>query len=124
MSGFGSGRCRHSSNRTVIYRICWPFATDQQTNAIQLRQLGVAYELLEVRTGHGLRPIYRLGRAPKGTLEALREELDDILSKAFGEDGKNKRRKVEEVGRQLRHAWDEGGLARRNLEDFANAVGI
>ena len=108
----------------TIDRICWPFATDQQINAIQLQQLGVAYELIEVRTGPGLRPIHRLRRGPDGTLKALRQEVDDVLMKAFGEDGKAKRRRVEELGRLSRPAWEEGGSAWRSMEEFARLAGI
>lgn len=87
-------------------------------------KLDVAYELLEVRTGDGLRPIYRTGTAPEGTPEALRREIDDVLSKAFGQDGTEKRRNVERLKGEFTRAWEEESFARRNLDDFARFAGL
>ena len=70
--------------------------------------LDVAYELFEVRTGeYGLKPIHRLGRAPIGTIEAVREEAHDILEKAFGEDGARKRASMKVLSEKIGRAWDE-----------------
>ncbi|PIL36220.1 hypothetical protein GSI_01881 [Ganoderma sinense ZZ0214-1] len=57
-------------------------------NTIHLTKiLDTGYELLEVRTGHGLRPIYRNGKTPSGTVEAVKAEVTDVLKRAFGEEG-------------------------------------
>ena len=38
--------------------------------------LGIGYELFEVRNEHGLKPIHRLGDTkPRGTIESVREEV-------------------------------------------------
>ena len=55
----------------------------------------MGYELLEVRTGHGLKPIYRTGYTPKGTIEAIQAEARDVLTKAFGADGGVEAREAE-----------------------------
>lgn len=53
--------------------------------------LNVAYELVEVRTGKGLLPLYRTGKAPIATVDAVRDEARRVLENAWGEDGKTKR---------------------------------
>ena len=106
-------------NLLLIPRICWPFGADQTTNAARLSVLDVSYELFEVRTGeYGLKAVHRLGRAPIGTLEAVREEAHDVLDKAFGEDGARKRANIKLLSQRIRKAWDESGSARRELCRF------
>ena len=107
-------------NLLSTLRICWPFAADQPTNAARLSSvLYVAYELFEVRTGeNGLKPIRRLGRAPVGTIEAVREEAHTVLDKAFGADGAGKRANAQALAREAAKAWDEEGPARRDLRRF------
>ena len=63
-----------------------PYYTgDQPTNAVRIAEiLQIGYELLEVRSGHGLKPIHRTGYTPKGTVEALQAEVREVLAKAFG----------------------------------------
>lgn len=103
--------------------ICWPFAAEQPLNAIQLTEnLGVAYELLEVRTGDGLRPIYRTGKAPAGTLDAVRAEAAAVLDKAFGADGEAKRAKVRELRETSLRLWAPDGAAARAGEDLLDSL--
>ncbi|OCH84632.1 UDP-Glycosyltransferase/glycogen phosphorylase [Obba rivulosa] len=100
--------------------ICWPFIADQPINAVHLSDnLQVAYELIEVRTGErGLNSIYRNGRVPKGTVEAVRDEARDVLVKAFGEDGRQKRANLERLQQAFAQAWQEGGSSRRAITDW------
>ncbi|TCD68440.1 hypothetical protein EIP91_010726 [Steccherinum ochraceum] len=92
--------------------IAWPFHVDQPANAVHLTDnLEIAYELYEVRTGNGTKPTYRTGKAPVGTLEALRAEAHEVLDKAFGEDGARKRANVQKLRAQILRAWDKGGSA-------------
>ncbi|KAI0675345.1 UDP-Glycosyltransferase/glycogen phosphorylase [Trametes maxima] len=103
--------------------ICWPFLGDQPVNTILLSEtLDAAYELLEVRTGNGLRTIYRTGKAPTGTLDAIREEARSVLGKAFGEDGKRKRANLLTIKARLDKAWVDGGVAKRDVEAFLDSV--
>ena len=86
-------------------------------NAIHLTDhIGAAYELIEVRNGAGLGPILRNGKTPTGTLDAVKEEMRDVLDRAFGEDGEKKREKVRELRNTLQAAWSEGGIARKEVE--------
>ncbi|KAI0327385.1 UDP-Glycosyltransferase/glycogen phosphorylase [Cubamyces sp. BRFM 1775] len=115
----------HGGHNTVlecIYSgvpmIVWPIAVDQATNAVHLtHNLNIAYELLEVRHGHGLGPIHRMPKKKLvGTIDAVRDELTDVLVQAFGEDGAAKRARLEGLQRALREAWGEKGVARTETE--------
>ncbi|KAI0630403.1 UDP-Glycosyltransferase/glycogen phosphorylase [Trametes polyzona] len=103
--------------------ICWPFLGDQPVNAILLAErYEAAYELLEVRTGDGLRPVFRTGRAPAGTLDAVRAEARDVLARAFGEDGARKRARLRALKARLDKAWEDGGASRRDVEAFLDSL--
>ncbi|CDO69639.1 Glycosyltransferase Family 1 protein [Trametes cinnabarina] len=99
--------------------IFWPIAADQPTNALYLSEIrNVAYELLEVRNGTGLGMIHRTGYTPSGTLDAVRDELRDVLARAFGMDGEMKRSRLQELRKTLAQAWSETGVARKETEEF------
>lgn len=104
-------------------RICWPFHADQPINASYLTQsLNVGYELIEVRTGKGMLPLYRTGKAPAGTFEALRTEALDVLAKAWGEDGNIKRENMRRLQTEVCEAWEGNGPASMEMEKFIEAV--
>ncbi|KAI5116763.1 hypothetical protein M0805_004980 [Coniferiporia weirii] len=125
-TGWFVSHCGHNSvNESLaegVPLICWPTMADQPQNAAQLTRLNVSYELFEVRTGtYGLRPVHRLGRAPVGTLEALREETRDVMARAFGADGREKRRNAERIRDEISGSWKEDGYCWkeiRGLLDF------
>ncbi|KAM5530977.1 hypothetical protein V8D89_015359 [Ganoderma adspersum] len=103
--------------------IGWPFIGDQPLNTIHLTEtLDTGYELLEVRTGHGLRPIYRNGKTLTGTVEAVRAEVADVLKRAFGEEGKAKRARLLALKERLDAAWGEGGASRKDVEAFLDTL--
>ncbi|KAI0633619.1 UDP-Glycosyltransferase/glycogen phosphorylase [Trametes polyzona] len=104
--------------------ILWPFGADQPLNAVHISdQLQIGYELLEVRTGpSGLHPIYRNGRKPIGTIEALKAEAHDILTKAYGPDGEEKRKRLATLSHAVNHQWDEGGAALRDVKSFLDSL--
>ena len=105
-------------------RICWPYNGDQPTNAVNVAYVHEAgYELFEVRTGLGLRPIHRLGdTAPRGTLEAVREEVKEVLDKARGKDGEAKRAKAKWFSEQFAKTWAEGGEGWRELKKVVDRI--
>ena len=109
--------------RSRLHRILWPFAADQPHNAVHVSEtLGIGYELLEVRSGHGLKPIFRTGYTPKGTIDALKREAREVLGKAFGEAGKTKRARIEALREEVMREWDVGGAARRDAETFLGTL--
>ncbi|KAI0745365.1 UDP-Glycosyltransferase/glycogen phosphorylase [Earliella scabrosa] len=99
-----------------VPQIFWPFTGDQPLNAIHYTDnLQIGYELLEVRSGHGLKPIYRTGYTPKGTIEAVKAEAREVLAKAFGEDGAQKRARLQELRKKVTSEWEEGGSSKRDV---------
>lgn len=83
----------------------------------------VAYELLEVRTGHnGLKPLYRTGKAPVNTLDALKAEAREVLDKAFGVDGVRKRANMKKLHAEVLVAWEKGGSAEVDLSRFLEGL--
>ena len=84
--------------------------------------LNVAYELIEVRHGTGAGKIYRNGRTPIGTIDAVKAEVRDVLERAFGEDGAQKRANLLELRKTLQAAWAEEGVARREVEAFLDDI--
>ena len=104
-------------------RILWPFGGDQPQNAVHIAdQLQIGYELLEVRSGDGLKPIYRTGYTPKGTIDAIKAEVREVLQKAFGEDGARKRQKLAEITTAVNSQWAEGGASRRDIIRFLDSL--
>ncbi|OCH85806.1 UDP-Glycosyltransferase/glycogen phosphorylase [Obba rivulosa] len=104
--------------------ICWPYQGDQPVNAAHLvDNLDVAYELIEVRTGeHALKPIYRTGRVPKGTVEAVHEEAREILAKAFKEDGARKRANMKRLQHSVAQAWQDDGPSQRAVKELVESL--
>ncbi|KAH9849890.1 UDP-Glycosyltransferase/glycogen phosphorylase [Lenzites betulinus] len=121
----------HGGHGSVIESICarvplifWPFAHDQPTSAVHTTDtLQVGYELIEVRTGPaGLHKIYRSGRTPKGTIETIKEEARDVLTKAYGEDGAEKRKRLAALSQAITHEWEEGGASLRDMKAFLESL--
>jgi len=103
--------------------ICWPFQADQGSNAAHISgNLDIGYELFEIRSGPGLLPVYRLGRAPVGTVDAVRAEAAATLDKAFGEDGKRKRANVKKLQESVLSAWSADGPSTRELQIMADSL--
>ena len=101
-----------------VFSIAWPIAADQPVNAAYITlSLDVAFEMVEVRTGLGLKPLYR-GVRPTGTVETVAAEARSILQKARGSDGERKRQNAESLRDKWRGEWEEDGDALKNLRKF------
>lgn len=103
--------------------VCWPYASDQGLNAAHLtRNLDAGYELFEVRTGDGLKPVYHLqGKTPTGTVESVKEEASAILDKAYGEDGEKKRANVKSLQEKILNVWSDDGTSTKELKALVEA---
>ncbi|KIJ28432.1 glycosyltransferase family 1 protein [Sphaerobolus stellatus SS14] len=99
--------------------IAWPLAGDQPDNAARLSViLDVAYQVIEARTGEaGLKSLKR-GAQPSGTVEALTREARQILKKAQGPDGAQKRKNAQAISSNLKRAWEVDGDAYNDLKQF------
>ncbi|KAG5650746.1 hypothetical protein H0H81_011177 [Sphagnurus paluster] len=99
--------------------IFWPFQADQPCAAANVTEnLKAGIELFEVRTGKGLRPIYRNGKTPKGTREAVGEEIRYVVDMCRGPEGEELRRNAERLKVEFNCAWEEGGSARLAMRQF------
>ena len=104
-------------------RIIWPFGSDQPLNAIIVSEkLQIGYELIEVRGGNGLKPICRNGRVPTGTIDAVKAEMREVLDKAFGEDGEQKRARLAQVKKAALSEWEDGGTSKHDMVAFLDTV--
>ncbi|KAJ3487414.1 hypothetical protein NLI96_g3561 [Meripilus lineatus] len=119
---------QNSTIETITYgvpMICWPFAGDQPFNAARLTDiLDVAYELYEVRTGLGLKPIFRNGKTPVGTIEAVREEAARVLEDAFLGHGQRKRENLKKLREAVMGSWSDGGSSKLSMDALADALDI
>ncbi|KJA21667.1 glycosyltransferase family 1 protein [Hypholoma sublateritium FD-334 SS-4] len=97
--------------------ICFPIDGDQPVLSVQAAHtLRVAFELVEVRTGHGLKPLHRLGgRKPEGTRTAVGCEIREVIDDMRGDAGKELRRNAEAVKTEMQKSWAEGGTAKKEL---------
>lgn len=81
------------------------------------QNLNVAFHLVEIRTGIGLKPLYS-GRVPQGTREAIEAEFRDVIDQARGDVGAVKRKNAERLKDELAEAWATGGSSRAAVHDF------
>lgn len=70
---------------------------------------------IQIRQGYSLKPTMR-GVNPTGEKGAVASEFRDVLSRAWGEEGKTIRRNVEEMSRALREERD--GAAKDAIAEF------
>ncbi|KAI5120748.1 hypothetical protein M0805_007822 [Coniferiporia weirii] len=126
--GWFISHCGHNSVMESLSEgvplIGWPFDVDQPTNAANISSVhDMGYELFEVRSGNGLRPIHRLGdRTPQGTVEAVRCELMDILTKAMGEDGRAKRANAQRFRSALAKSWEPDGICWQEIKKISDVL--
>jgi hypothetical protein len=110
--------CTFHCSHSHLGRIAWPLDAEQPINAAYLAlSVDIAFEMLEVRTGYGLKPLYR-GARPTGTLEAVAAEARDVLQRARGPEGDRKRKNAERIRGLWQAEWEEGGNAMKVLRQF------
>ena len=97
-------------------RICWPITADQPAAAAHLTEnLNVAFELYQVRTGDGLKPLARNGFAAEGTREAVGAEIRQTIDLCRSEKGQEMRRNAEQLKLKFAKAWEDDGTARQEI---------
>ncbi|KAL0572328.1 hypothetical protein V5O48_009632 [Marasmius crinis-equi] len=116
----------NSVQEALIYKvplIFWPMGADQPLNAAILSlEHKASFELVSVRTGKGTGQPHRLSGDSHDevqfTLDAVREELRQLLVKIRGEEGKAVAANVGKLSEQISQLWKEGGEARVEMEQF------
>ncbi|KDR71535.1 hypothetical protein GALMADRAFT_253868 [Galerina marginata CBS 339.88] len=120
--------CGHNSVMEALSAgvplICWPLLADQPINAVLTAWIhGVGYELFEGRSGHGLKPIRRLGgKKFEGTPDALREEIRVVMQSARSQDGEAKREKAQWFAKQFGAASEQGGIHYEELKKILAVI--
>ena len=100
-------------------RICWPISADQPAAAAHLTEnLNVAFELLQVRTGEGLKPLARNGVVAEGTREAVGIEIRRTIDLCRSEKGQEMRNNAEQVKVRFAQTWEKNGRARQEIRKF------
>lgn len=107
-----------------IFSIAWPIIGDQPTNAAYISVVhNLGYELFEVRSGYGTLPIARLNNyAPVATVEAVRTEFNEVLKKALGDDGKEKRKNVLEFQQKIAESWKPDGECWKEIDRIVESA--
>ena len=101
-------------------RICWPITADQPAAAAHLTEnLNVAFELFQVRTGNGLKPLARSGLTPEGTREAVGIEIRQTIDLCRSENGQVMKNNAEQLKLKFAKAWeDDDGAAKLEIRKF------
>ena len=100
-------------------RILYPFIGDQPFAAVHIMEnLHAGIELFQVRTGDGLKPMYRNGITPVGSREAVGIEVRETIDLCRGEKGKEIRSNAEKLKVEFAKAWEEDGAARQEIRKF------
>ncbi|KAL0580951.1 hypothetical protein V5O48_001043 [Marasmius crinis-equi] len=107
-----------------IPMISWPICADQPVYAmLNALVLKTGYELHEVRRGHGLKYRHGYDKTPIGTVDAVRQEAREVLTKAFldEKERKEKQAAAEVLQAKLAVAWQEGQPAKEAMRRFVDA---
>ena len=82
----------------------------------------IGYELIQVRTGeNGLKKPHRAGAVEdftKGTEEAWRAEMQNVLKLALSGDGERKRANLLKIRERVIAGWQEGGETMNEFRSF------
>ena len=80
--------------------------------------LDVAFELYQVRTGNGLKPLARNGLAAEGTCEAVGIEIRQTIDLCRSEKGQVMRSNAEQLNLKFVKAWEDDGAAKQDICKF------
>ena len=59
---------------------------------------------------------------PHRSVDTVKEEMRDVLERAYGEEGARKRANLLSVQEKLQAAWAEDGIAKREVEAFLDQL--
>ncbi|KAF5368908.1 hypothetical protein D9758_003081 [Tetrapyrgos nigripes] len=104
-----------------VPQIFWPFGGDQSYNAAQMsRTHKAAFELFNIRSANSQTPFIfeNSDRPPTFTLDAVKDEIKNLIVKLRGEEGSIARNNLRRLADEHCKGWEENGEARQNLEAF------
>ena len=78
----------------------------------------MAFELFQVRTGDGLKPLARNGIAAEGTCEAVGIEIQQTIDLCQSEKGQVMRSNAEQFKLKFVKAWEDDGITRQEIRKF------
>jgi hypothetical protein len=112
-----------TSHFTSIYhffcRIFFPLLADQPVAAVHVTEnLHAGFELFQVRSGEGLKPLHRNGVTPAGSREAVGIEVRETIDLCRSEKGQEIRSNAEKLKVEFAKAWEEDGAARQEIRKF------
>ena len=97
-------------------RIFFPLIGDQPIAAAHVTEnLRAGFELFQVRSGEGLKPLHRNGLTPTGSREAVGIEVRETIDLCRGEKGQEIRSNAEKLKIKFAKAWEEDGAARQEI---------
>ena len=97
----------------------FPHLGDQPVAAAHVSEnLHAGVELFQVRSGKGLKPIYRNGLTPAGSREAVGIEVRQTIDLCRSEKGQEIRSNAEKLKVKFAEAWEEDGVARQEIRSF------
>ena len=104
---------------TFFRRIFWPLLADQPVAAVHVTEnLHASFELFQVRSEAGLKPLHRNGLTPVGTREAVGIEVRQTIDLCRSEKGQEVRSNAERLKVEFAKAWEEDGAARQEIRKF------
>ena len=100
-------------------RIFFPILGDQPVAAAHVSEnLHAGFELFQVRSGDGLKPLHRNGLTPAGSREAVGIEVRQIIDLCRSEKGQEIRNNAEKLKVEFANTWEEDGTAREEIRKF------
>ena len=104
---------------TLFCRIFFPLLGDQPISAAHVTEnLHAGFELFQVRSGEGLKPIYRNGLTPAGSREAVGIEVRQTIDLCRSDKGQEISSNAEKLKVKFAKAWEEDGATRQEIRKF------
>ena len=102
-----------------LCRIFFPLLVDQPVAAAHVTEnLHASFELFQVRSGEGLKPLQRNGITPAGSREAVGVEVRQTIDLCRSKKGQEVRSNAEKLKVEFAKAWEEDGPARQEIRKF------
>ena len=103
----------------LFRRIFFPLLGDQPIAAAHVTEnLHAGFELFQVRSGEGIKPLHRNGLTPSGSREAVGIEVQQTVDLCRSDKGQEIRRNAEKLKVKFMKAWEEDGTARQEIRKF------